>query len=110
MWDAATYAQIINTLGVTASLNRVKPPSTVTANIKVGFAAISKEDQVLVNSYGISGKVITFKAIDVIALPPIKFDRVVIGNEAFTIDTVVPVHLPGGAIVGYKAYIKGHNL
>lgn len=109
MWDRASYESVINTLGVNANLQRVKPPATQTNNIKVGFAAVSKEDEVLVNSYGVSGKVITIKESDVTATPPVKFDRIVIGNEAFVIDTVVPVHLPGGAIVGYKAYIKGHN-
>ena len=110
MWTAADYAAVINTLGVPVTLARAKPPSTVTANIKVGFAGISKEDQVLVNSYGINGKVITFKAVDVVATPPTKFDSVTMASgETYTIDTVVPVHLPGGAIVGFKAYIRGHQ-
>lgn len=109
MWTKADYEKVIDTLGVNANLQRVKPPAVQTNGIKVGFAAISKEDQILINSYGVSGKVITIKESDVTTTPPIKFDRIVIGNEAFVIDTVVPVHLPGGVIVGYKAYIKGHN-
>ena len=108
MWDGQTYAQIIDVLGVTADLQRVKPPATITAGIKVGFASISKEDQALVNAYGVSGKVITFKAVDVAATPPAKFDTIVCGTERYVIDTVVPVHLPGGVVVGWKAYIKGH--
>jgi hypothetical protein len=106
----ASYEKVIDLLGVVASLQHVKPPSTTVANIKVGFAGISKEDQVLVNSYGINGKVITFKAVDVVATPPTKFDSVTMASgETYTIDTVMPVHLPGGAIVGFKAYIRGHQ-
>ena len=104
----ASYEKVIDLLGVVASLQHVKPPSTTVANIKVGFSSISKDDQALVNSYGVGGKVITIKAADVTALAPVKFDRVTVGTEAYTIDAVVPVHLPGGAVVGYRCFVKGH--
>ena len=108
MWTAAIYSQLIDTLGVVASLQRVKDLANTTNNIRVGFSTISKEDIALVNAYGVGAKVITFKHSDVSGTPPAKFDLVTIGAERYVIDTVVPVHLPGGAVVGHKAYIKGH--
>jgi len=105
----AEFDQLINTLGVPAVLTRAKPPATVTNIQRVGFASISKQDQGLVNAYGLSGKVITVKAADCAGVAPLKFDVFMVGTERYVADTVNPLHEPGvGSVIGYKVYCKGH--
>lgn len=107
MWTKAEYHRLIDTLGVIASYHYTKPPAAIVSNIKVGFAAVSKENEVLINSLGAAAKIITVKADDV-AIKPLKFDTITVANERYTVDSVNPVHLPGTAtVVGYRLYCKG---
>ena len=107
MWSKQDYESVINTLGVSAIYSTAKSP-VVTKTITVGFASASKEDVAIVNSYGIGARIITVKASDM-TQPPVKFDHVMIGTEKFVFDTVNDVHLPGGAVVGYRCYCRGKS-
>jgi hypothetical protein len=105
MIDQASYDSLINLLGVTGNLVPVKNPAV--NNIKMGFATASKEDMVVLNSIGFGAKIITIKASSV-SIAPVKFDAIHIGTERYVIDSVNPSHIPGGKVVGYKCYCKGH--
>lgn len=107
MWTAADYDKVIDTLGLNAILHIAKSPADVKP-VKVGFATATKEDTALVNSYGVGARIITIKASET-TQPPVKFDHVMIGAEKFVFDTVTDVHLPGGAVVGYRCYCRGKS-
>lgn len=108
MWDKASYDRLIDVLGIPASLHYTKVPADVHPLPKIGFATVSKQDDAIINAYGVGARIITIKASDV-TRAPIKFDRVQVGSEFYTIDTVTDVHLPGtGSIVGYRCFCKGH--
>ncbi len=106
MWTRADYEKIIKTVGVPAQLHYARPAADITLS-KVGFASLSKEDAVIINALGVSAKVITIMESEVTARAPVKFDTVTIGTEKYTIDTVNPVHLPGGQVVGFRCFCKG---
>jgi len=107
MWDREAYLKLVSTLGVKASLHYTKTPATVLSNIIVGFASVSKENEVLVNALGASAKVITILARDAVRAP-VKFDSVHVGNEKYVIDSVNPVHLPGtDTVISYRCFCKG---
>lgn len=109
MWTAKEYALLIDTLGVPAKLHYTKLPADVVSLAKIGFATVSKQDDAIINAYGVGARIITIKASDV-TRAPIKFDRIEVGSEFYTIDTVTNVHLPGtGTVVGYRCFAKGHN-
>ena len=98
------FTTAIDALGVPATWTQAKPPAD-TKNITVGFRTAGKDDQEIVAAYGIAAKIITMKAAD-FTTDPEKFDSLLIMNERYTLDAVMPVHL-NGAIIGYKAYARG---
>lgn len=90
-------------LGVPAVWEQTKPPQA-TVNCTVGFKTIGVRDEELVNAYGVGGKVITIKAVDVPHVE--KFDRLTIMNERYTVDAAAPIHI-NGELVFWKAFVKG---
>ena len=106
MWTRADYEKVIKTLGVPASLHYARPAADQPLSA-VGFASLSKEDAVIINALGVSAKVITIMESEVTTRHPVKFDSITIGTEKYTIDTVNPVHLQGGQVVGFRCFCKG---
>ena len=98
------FDQIIDLFGTQFEHHMAKPPKTVT-NVRIGFKSVGKDDTEVVNSLGMSAKIITIK-VDSLGTPPAKFDRFIRPGESYTADAVHPIHL-NDKIVGYKIYCKG---
>jgi cytochrome c biogenesis factor len=107
MWTQPEYDIVINALGVDATFHQTKTLTAV--KMRVGFAAVSKENEVIVNSLGTAAKVITLKQSAMTGIVPVKFDTITINtNEKYTIDSISPVHLPvSSTVIGYRCYCKG---
>ena len=101
-FQAATE-NVVETLGVPATWIQTKDPQA-TADVVVGFKTASWRDEELINAYGIGAKVFTVKVKDIPVIE--KFDRFVINNEKYTVDSVMPVHL-NGVHLFHKAIIRG---
>ena len=100
----ASFNTTINMLGVPAVWSQAKAPEA-TANITVGFKTAGKDDEEIVNAYGMGAKIITL--IDGTTSPaPLKFDRIEIDNEVYTLGAVMPIHL-NGTVIGHKAIARG---
>jgi hypothetical protein len=100
----AQYESVIDTLGVNVIWTQAKPPhanKAVTAGIKIA----GNDDEALVQSLGVGARIFTMKASDFTTAPE-KFDRLVVGTEAYTAEAVHPVHL-NAALIGYRIYTKG---
>jgi len=99
----ASYEGNIDLLGVPATWTQTKDPKA-TKDVVVGFKSASWRDEELINAYGIGAKVLTIKVSDIPVME--KFDRITIGGEKYTIDSVMPVHLNGVQIF-HKAVVRG---
>jgi len=100
------YDRAVDSLGFPATFTVAKTDASIKIP-KVGFATIGRDDDALIQAYGVGARVITIKASDVTA-PPVKFDRITIGAEVFTFEAVHNVHLPGtGAIIAYRCFSRG---
>lgn len=98
------FEQVIDLLGTQFEHHKAKPPKTVT-NVRVGFKSAGKGDEEVINSLGMSAKIITIKASS-LATPPEKFDRFIRAGESYTADSVHPIHL-NDRLIGWKLYCKG---
>jgi hypothetical protein len=101
------YELIIRTLGIPMVFHQVKTPAITKSTI--GGIATAKNDDPVVNSYGIGAKVITLMQSE-IPTPPEKFDFVTInaGAEKVVFEAVFPVHEPKtGAVIGFRCIAKG---
>ena len=99
----AGYENNIDLLGVPATWTQTKAPMA-TADVLVGFKSATWRDEELINAYGIGAKVFTIKVSDIPVVE--KFDRITIGDERYTIDSVMPVYLNGTKIF-HKAVVRG---
>lgn len=105
--NRAQYELAIRTLGIPMDFHQVKPPSAVKTT--VGGIATAKNDDPVVNSYGIGTKIITLMQSDLPSVPE-KFDSVTInaGAERIVFEAVFPVHEPKtGAVIGFRCVAKG---
>jgi hypothetical protein len=100
----AAFNQAIGVLGIPAYIISAKTSVRIDLP-SVGFASMGKQDEALVNAYGVAAKVITIRA-DQIANIPEKFDTMFIGAERFVLAGVHPIYC-GPAVIGYKCYAKG---
>lgn len=101
----SAWEGVVDLLGVPAIWRQAKPPRT-SKNVTLGFKTVGMRDEELVNAFGVGAKVLTIKVRD---LPVIeKFDQIEIGNERYTIDTVLPIHL-NGVHVFHKCFVKGRG-
>lgn len=94
----------IGLLGVPAT-HRTASTSLPTPIPFVGFSSISREEESFIQAYGISGKVVTVKLVDLPSMP-IKFDSFEVKSERYVIDLVRPIHL-NGELIGWKCFCKG---
>lgn len=101
---AGGFNTAIDTLGVPMQWTSAKD-DLKTANIVGGFRTVGKDDQVIINSYGIETKVITIKA-GATPEPPLKFDRFVVHGEVYVAQSSHQIHL-NGVLIGHKCYCKG---
>jgi hypothetical protein len=110
MINRDTWAVCIDALGIPAEFHQTKAPSAVVNIAKVGISTANSEDSQLIEAIGFGGRVITIKAADLGGLVPVKFDIIKIASRTLVIDTVHEVLEPvSGAVMGYKAYVKGVN-
>ena len=98
------FNRAIATLGLPASISPAKGGKSISIPA-VGFASIGRQDETLVNAYGVAAKVITIRADQMGATVPAKFDTVTIGSEKFVLAAVHPIH-SGTAVIGWKCYSK----
>lgn len=98
------YEKTIDALGVPLVWHSATH-SNVTKSIVAGIRILGSQDEVLVNAYGIGGRLITVKAAD-FAVAPEKFDRLTIDGEVYVIEAVQAVHL-NLVLVGYRIFTKG---
>ena len=99
----AAQENTLQLLGVPAVWHQAKQPQA-SKPCTVGFKTASWNDEELSNAYGIGAKVFTISVKDVPVLE--KFDRLVIGNERYTLDAALPVHV-NGVLVFWKGICKG---
>jgi len=95
---------VIDTLGVPADWEQAKAPYAKKCGFNIGFKTVGFKDEELINAFGIGAKVFTVKVSDIAVIE--KFDRFTIGEEKYTIDAVMPVHLNGVQIF-HKCFVKG---
>jgi len=93
------YRDTIDALGVPAT---VYPKAADAVDCIVGFKTSSDVD--IINSWGVGSKIITVQVVDVPNLE--KLDRVQIGPERYTLDSVTPVHL-NDVLVGWRGIVRG---
>jgi hypothetical protein len=93
------YRDTIDALGVPAT---VYPKSGDAVECIVGFKTSSDVD--VINSWGVGSKIVTVQVADVAHLE--KLDRVQIGTERYTLDSVAPVHL-NDVLVGWRGIVRG---
>ena len=93
------YQETINTLGVPAT---VHPKSGDAVECIVGFKTSTDVD--IINAWGVGSKIITVQVADVAQLE--KLDRIQIGAERYTLDSVTPVHL-NDVLVGWRGIVRG---
>ena len=99
------FNQVIDTLGIPMVYKQTKVPQTVT-NIKAGgFKTPGKDDEAIINSLGVGGRIITIKYAD-LPTPPVKLDRVIVHGETFTVETVHVIDM-NGSVLGWKLLCKG---
>ena len=91
----AGYKQGLNLLldliGVQAVWTQAKAPNQ-TANIKVGVRTLGRDEEAMVNAYGVGAKAFVVKATD-LPIEPIKFDAITIDGEVYVVDGVFPLTL-----------------
>jgi hypothetical protein len=93
------YQETINTLGVPAT---VYPKAGDAVECIVGFKTSSDVD--VINAWGVGSKIVTVQVADVALLE--KLDRIQIGSERYTLDSVAPVHL-NDVLVGWRGIVRG---
>ena len=104
---SAGFNQVVDTLGVPGEYHQTKVPKTVTKIAAVGFKTPGAEDDAIVNTIGVGGRIITVKAAD-LATAPSKLDRVFVHGEIYTVETVHVIDLNGTAL-GWKLLCKGRT-
>ena len=104
-WRSGQLA-LIRAAGVQCAWRQVKAPNA-TATAVVGFKTAGKDDQEVINSYGIDTVIITCAAVD-FASAPAKYDEFVINNETYIANAVHPIHEPSTAdVIMYKVLARG---
>jgi hypothetical protein len=101
---AAGFNTAIDSLGVPMLWTQAAEGGQ-SASIVAGFRAVGKDDEVIINSYGIETKVITVK-VDSLPVPPQKFDRFVVQGETYVAQSSHQIYL-NGVLIGHKCYCKG---
>jgi len=97
---AGGLATIINELG--ASANVIDADGTNARSIDCVISSLGKEDEALVNAYGIDSRVLyTIETTN----PPKQFDRVTYAGVVYVVKDVNPID-PNGTLVGYKCVVK----
>lgn len=110
MIDASVWSIPIDTLGVPATFQSVKPPKAVIALPKIGLKTIIRPDDQLIQSIGFGGKVLTIKAVDMGSTIPCKFDTVTISGKALILDSVIDVIEPNtGTTIGWVCHVRGNK-
>jgi len=99
----AATENTVDTLGVPMTWTQAKAPNA-TADIVAGFKSASWRDEELINAYGIGAKIFTVKVSDIAFIE--KFDRMTVGTDKYTIDSVMPVYLNGVRLF-WKAIVRG---
>ena len=103
----AAFNKTIETLGLPATWTAAQGGATQ-ALPQVGFASLGRNDETLVNSYGVAAKVITIRADQMGTNQPHKFDSITIGTEKHVLAAVHPIHA-GVVVIGWKCVSKGSS-
>ena len=98
------FEQVVGLLGVPATWRQVKAPNGSHA-ATVGFRTAGKDDQEVVQAYGIDTVIITCLSKD-FPTAPVKFDEFEIMTETYVANAVHPIHL-NAELIGYKVLARG---
>ncbi|MFZ9372064.1 MAG: head-tail joining protein [Limnohabitans sp.] len=102
---SAGFAQVIDALGVPAEFHQTAAPAAVTNIAAVGFKTPGANDEAIINTIGVGGRVITVKAAS-LTPAPMKLDRVKVHGEMYTVEAVHVVDL-NGKVLGWRLLCKG---
>ena len=106
MLTESEFRALLDATGEPVVFNQAKVPNTV-ANVKAIVQPLTKDNEVIVNAYGVTGRSIQIAARDLPVVPE-KFDVVTCQGERHVIETVLPQHTrQTGTIAYFICYAKG---
>lgn len=107
MLTLAEFQQLASAVGEPVVFHQTKAPQAVVNIPRAIVQDMGKKDEVLINSYGVTGKTVQIAA-NLLPAPPEKFDYIMRGAEKLVFENVNIEHSrQTGAVTYYVCFVKG---